>query len=440
MQKNDSLKKRLLHGSFGGIGIRILSLAFAFLSSVVLARTMGQAQYGFYAFLLSILALLTLPVQVGLPLLIIRETAKTEAQEDFVGVSSIQDWALRMNVIMGGVLICALLAASLYAAPEERPAYWILAALILPLAMIGTFSGVLRGLRRVILGQIPNDILRPLILIFCIGGMWVFTDQKITAQTALLLNLIGTVLVLGITYVMVQRALPPQCHHEPKRHFKHREWLKAIVPLAMMSGMHIVSQNTDVVMLGLMRSNEDVAHYKIAVSAAGFIVFGLSAIQIVAMPYITRLYQDADLARLQRMAAACAAASLALSLPVLLIFWAFGKPLLAFVYGAAFTPSWPPLMVLAGAQMVNAFFGLVWPLLVMTGHERIGLRNLVIATVCNVALNAIFIPFWGTIGAALATGTSVILWNVLFWVSVKRKIGVNAAATGMLHRPSQPAA
>jgi O-antigen/teichoic acid export membrane protein len=93
------------------------------------------------------------------------------------------------------------------------------------------------------------------------------------------------------------------------------------------------------------------------------------------------------------------------------------------------------MLVLSAAQIVNGFFGIVWPLLVMTGHEQAGFRGLLISTTANVALNALLIPIWGATGAAVASGTSIVTWNVLFWVSVRRHLRIDGSLTGLFHRP-----
>ena len=89
-------------------------------------------------------------------------------------------------------------------------------------------------------------------------------------------------------------------------------------------------------------------------------------------------------------------------------------------------------MILSIAQLVNGFFGIVWPLLVMTGHERNGVYGLLAASLLNVPLNALLIPPYGVVGAAIATGISIIVWNLLFWFTVHRKLGIDGSILGLL--------
>ncbi len=60
----------------------------------------------------------------------------------------------------------------------------------------------------------------------------------------------------------------------------------------------------------------------------------------------------------------------------------------------------------------------------MTGHQRFLQRTMVGAAIANVALNAILIPIWGIIGAAIATSAGVIGVNVanLVWARTKLRV------------------
>lgn len=432
------IKGQLLRAGAGGLGMRVLSLFATLLSSVVLARVLGDASYGLYVFALSVTALLALPVQFGVPTLVIRETARADTERDWVALHSIRVWAFRVNVIFGVIIIGAVLLFTWIVgdglSEDSRRVFWLAAALILPVALTSTFGGTLRGLRWVMSGLYPSEVLRPLLVSAFVGASVLVWIDGPGPETALVMNLVATLVVLGTLLLLVRRALPLESRAVRNRVFRTGPWLKSLLPLAMMSSVHLVNQNTDLVMLGFFRDAAEVGHYKIAVSGASFVIFGLSAIQVVAMPYVSRFFAEKDHDRLQRLAAACAGASVLLALPVIGIYLVWGRELLSLVYGEAFSTSWEPLLLLSAAQLVNCVFGIVWPLLVMTGHERTGFRGLAFATVVNVPLNAALIPVWGTVGAAAATGFSILVWNVLFWVAVHRYLGIDGSILGLLRR------
>jgi O-antigen/teichoic acid export membrane protein len=59
----------------------------------------------------------------------------------------------------------------------------------------------------------------------------------------------------------------------------------------------------------------------------------------------------------------------------------------------------------------------------MVGLERITALGVVVAAVINVFLNVLLIPFLGTLGAAVATSVSLIVWNVLLAIWLFKATG-----------------
>ena len=81
------------------------------------------------------------------------------------------------------------------------------------------------------------------------------------------------------------------------------------------------------------------------------------------------------------------------------------------------------LMILAGAQFINISTGLVGPLLNMSGHHVFMMWLSVVTLVANIALNFALIPTYGIIGAALATGVTLVVKNLVSFVYVKKVHG-----------------
>jgi O-antigen/teichoic acid export membrane protein len=72
--------------------------------------------------------------------------------------------------------------------------------------------------------------------------------------------------------------------------------------------------------------------------------------------------------------------------------------------------------------------GSVAQLLNMTGHERDMARGVVIAAISNIVLNAVLIPPFGMQGAAIATATTLLIWNYLLYRDVKYRLGIETIA------------
>jgi O-antigen/teichoic acid export membrane protein len=69
--------------------------------------------------------------------------------------------------------------------------------------------------------------------------------------------------------------------------------------------------------------------------------------------------------------------------------------------------------VLALAQFFSSSLGPTGTFVTMSGHSKINLVNSIILLSSNIVLNYILIPRYGLLGAAVATGASIVAVNVI---------------------------
>ena len=80
--------------------------------------------------------------------------------------------------------------------------------------------------------------------------------------------------------------------------------------------------------------------------------------------------------------------------------------------------------------VVNAAAGAVGNILMMSGNER-DVRNITfIAALSTVAMLFLFIPVWGSIGAAAAVAIGVSMQNILMVWRVYKKFGFMPCTVG----------
>jgi len=425
----ESFRAQLMRGGAGALAVRVLSLLASVASSAVLARVLGAADYGVYAFVFAVLTTLALPVQLGLPTLIVRETARAAALEDWARLRGIWSWATRA-VLLGSALMVALVLGGLAIGSSQiepsRAHAFLWGLPLVPLLALGRArAAALRGLRRVFLGQFPDQALRPALLAALVGLSQVFIGSA-SAGDALALHSLAAFISFVLGAYLLLKATPDSVRQTRERTVDHPGWLRAVIPLSLISALQVISQNTDLMMLGFMRTDAEVGLYKAAVTAASPAMFGLTVFNIVLQPYIAQMHAKQDNARLQQMVSVGALAGMVVTAPVVLALIFAGRPILMIAFGAEYGDAHLSLAILAVSQGVNAFFGSVGNLLTMSGNERDSVRGLCFSALANVALNAILIPRWGIDGAAIGTGASIVMWNVLFWLSARSRLGIDS--------------
>jgi O-antigen/teichoic acid export membrane protein len=93
--------------------------------------------------------------------------------------------------------------------------------------------------------------------------------------------------------------------------------------------------------------------------------------------------------------------------------------LFAPVYAVALVP----LLWLVGGQAIQTACAPTMRLIPMSGHATLNLVNGLVALALNVALNAWWIPSYGAVGAAMATGVTLAAWSLWRVVEVKWLLG-----------------
>lgn len=438
-QMQGNLGKALLRANAASLAVRILAITASTCSSVVLARVLGPDDYGLYAFILALITLLIFPAQLGIPTLIVRETARSGVLADWGSMKGIWIWATAIisagSLAVIGVTVLANNILSSALSVERSSALWAAIPLIFVLAMARVPAAALRGLRRVFLGQLSDRVIRPALLALFVAVGATMTSQGVSAPETFVLHTIAGSIALAISIIVLKTSRPKPLTGRCKPTYHTSTWLRAVVPLTIIVGLQLIHENTDLLMLGLMASDAEVAFYKVSVSLATLVAFGLTAINMAVQPYIAEFHSRQRLDRLQKLVSASALAAIFLSTPIIIMFILFGEHILALVFGEEYRTAHRSLMILSAGQAANAYFGVVGALLVMTGNEKENLKALAASLVLNVSLNALLIPAHGAEGAAVATAASMLVWNILYWRSASRILDVSSTPLGLIrHR------
>ena len=432
-----TLREQLLKAASGTLLLRVTSLVAMFIGSVVLARALGPAGLGVYSLVFAIVTLLALPAQVGIPTLLVRETAKAQAKEDWSVLSGLWRWSTRiiflssMLITLGAFLVVLMGGERL----GSELVYTLMAGLVLvPLIALGNARGAaLRGLRFIVRGQLPETVIRPVLLLVFVGGLLAL-GANVSSEKAMALHAAAAAIAFLIGAALLWRARPNAMIGVEADFSRTQQWLKAAIPLALIGALQIVSNQAGILLLGGFRAEDEVGIYKVATSAATLTLFGLQVVNLVMAPHMARLHAISDFERLQRLASVGAMVSSVLVLPALLVFIFIGDWLLALVYGAEFKAAYLPLIILTVGQVINALFGSVGLLLNMTGHERAAARWLTVSVLSNIGLGVLLIPQYGVLGAAVASVASLIIWNIAFWQLAKNKLGVDGSVLPAITR------
>src|SRR5699024_9266343 len=121
-----------------------------------------------------------------------------------------------------------------------------------PLLTLTSLRGAsLKGLRRVVQGQLSAQIIHPTLLITFLLLFSAFSDKTITADQAMALRVLAMSIGFVVAAWLLHRAQPEPIKAKPEPEYHGKIWFKAVMPFALISGMDQLNRNLDLVILGL---------------------------------------------------------------------------------------------------------------------------------------------------------------------------------------------
>ncbi len=428
----DDIFVKVLRGGVGSFIVKIGNVLLLLSVSVVLARLLGAAKYGVYAYVFAWITILGIPAQLGLPNLLVREVAACQTRSEYGLMNGILRWAFKVSAL-SGIVIGLLAVVVVYFLTDSYKSgvffTFVCGVFLIPLIGLGEVRGAtLRGLRKIVLGLLPEKILCPaLFLVILLLIKSLLPNMKISPPLAMSCYVVASALSFCVGIFLLMRNLPRKAiNASPK--YDTKVWLSSAISMSLIAGVSVINSQADIVVLGIFSDSTSVGVYRIAAQVSALIGFGLQAMNTAVAPFFSQLYTSGDVRRLQKVVTGSARVILALALPVVLILVVWGNRILSVVFGAEFVSAYAPMAILALGNLVDATAGSVALLLNMTGFERITVRWLALTSVANIFLNLFLVPLYGIYGAAASTAFTTVMWNVLLWLSVRKSIGIDTTA------------
>lgn len=409
--------------SWISLAIRVLSVGLLFLFNVFLARWLGAEQYGHYALIVVWVNLAVLLVKGGLDTAALRFIPAYKVSN---GNSSIRGFLSFSLLWIAGWSLGVFLIASLVHwyrpfLPSGVP-LWGVGLLVLFLALSQLRRTVLLSYRRLVLAELPESILKPLIFLVLAAAAMLAGNQGSVVEAVhiswgltLIGLLMGGMVLWRLIGVDIQDARP---------NYEARIWLGASLIMLLNTGLHQVIKSFDILILGGFRGATEVAAYSAASRVADLVVFGLSSLNLMVAPKISALYTAGDFDALRRMLRKTAWFVFLFAVGVFLVFCLVGEWLLG-IYGSSFRSGFSALIILAAAQVFNSSTGSVGFLLSMTGRHKVALLIMLISAALSVPLYYLLIPLYGGVGAAVASAVGIVVWNLLMLLYACLKVGIN---------------
>lgn len=415
----------LLRGSGLSFFLRFGGLAAGYLLTLIIAHLFGAKGLGDYVLAITVLRLFTLLAKLGLDTTSIRFIASFASQEKWTSI-----FRFRKKVVTILSFTSVFSSILMYCLSEEianlinaNPDFIQLNAFfVLPMAFFMLHYQSLRGLKRIAEFSFFYRISQALFSIISIVIIYQFIQDSEVPVYAYLVSVIIVSLLsfLSFQYWLKNRSEGKESAEQEI--MRYSTLLKISIPLMFAQSVQFIMVWTDKLMLGAMTTAENVGVYHTAFKLSMFAAVALMSINSIASPKFAEMFGKNDIEGLKKVVHQSTKMIFWTSVPLVTIFFIFPEFFLG-LFGEEFKIGVTAFIFLSCGRLISSFSGSVGNILQMTGNQNIYASILLIGAVLNIVLNLILIPLYGINGAALASMSSLIVWNLSMVFVVKKKLG-----------------
>lgn len=190
----------------------------------------------------------------------------------------------------------------------------------------------------------------------------------------------------------------------PIRNYNFRQHLKPIMVFFAMSCATTIYTNLDTVMLGFIKSDEDVGYYNAAVKIKGILVSVITSLGTVLLPRASYYIEYGLKNEFNRIAQKAIHFVCVVSLPLMMYFILYAKESIYFLSGNAYDGSILPMQILMPTLFFIGLTNIIGiQVMVPLGKENWVLYSVMIGAGIDLVINALLIPVMASSGAAIGT-------------------------------------
>jgi O-antigen/teichoic acid export membrane protein len=411
--------------------VRVAGAMLALVSQVLLARWMGQFEFGIYIYVWTWVLMIGALSDVGLSSAarrFIPEYTELKAFDRLRGFLSGSRWlAFAIATAIGAVGAVGVTVLAPYIDHfTVMPLY--LACVTIPIyGLVQVQAGIAQSYDWPNLAFVPFYIWRQLIITVLMGGAWAL-GAPTDAVTAMIIAVVTTWAVTIAQLFVLDRRLRKKVPAGPKR-YEAKTWFATSLPIFVVEGFYLLLTYVDILALEQMRSPDEVAVYYAAARLLALVAFVYFAIAGATTHKFTQYHVAGDKERLAKFFAETIRWTFWPSLAACAAILALGRPLLA-LFGTNFESGYSVMFILAIGMLSRAAVGPAERLLNMLGERKLCAAVYATAFAVNLALCVLLIPPIGIEGAAAATATALAAESMLLYRIANRRLGFHVFIIG----------
>ena len=429
------MSNKVLKNSFILVIGNLLFRVGGYINRLLMSRMLGPEGYGLYGLTLPFQGIFQILSAGGLPPAISKYVAEYNAKDEKALTRQVIYTATKFMVLMAILLSIILLFSSDFIANEifHKPlVVWPLRAvsLITPFSVIvgamrGAFQGVYKN-EYTVYNRMAEQLAT---IVFAV----VFVYCGLYAMGAVLGGAFGFIVSAITAVLLYKKYISPMFYSEDSLDLSLKEELELLwmlicfaVPVAITALSEMAIYDVGTLVIGVFMLSTDVGFYNAADPISRIpLVISLS-ISTVLLPATAEAYVLKNQKLLQEYVVDCLRYCILTVIPMCVIISMFSMPIIQLLFGEVYTPGSGVLCILVIGMSFYSIYMISSSILQGTGNPKLPMYILLLGTVLNIVLNAIFVQMMGIVGAAIATTitTGILMIVIMLFVIKTTKISI----------------
>lgn len=382
-----------------------ISIPIGFIISIFIGRYLGAGDLGLYYMNLTIYGIAMLFAGIGIPAAMIKYVAEYRA--DRARSNKIISSGIITSLFLGiGFSVLFYISAGIFERIFDMPGLSTLEKIIsfvFPFSLVnGALLGLLNGMRE--MKKFALTTIIQSVLMMVISVLLLYLGYGVNGVVfGTVLSSIGSCIYL----VFISRSYFDITLQDYVQTTK--EILKFGVQVFATNAINVINYQADTIMIGYFLMAADVGHYGVAANFSKFFWIIPNAIATITYPATSEYWGTRNNKALQTMIDKSMKYTTLILLPIGLAVGFFGEEIITTIYKEDFKYSVLPLSILVLGTVIFGIIKSIGGSVTAAGRPDLGMKVVGISAFINIVLNALLIPSFGIVGAAIATMVSLLV-------------------------------
>jgi len=410
LNKKKNLFLILLKGGSESLFFKLSGALASLILQLFLTRNLSSNDYGMYVYLLAWVNSFVMISILGIDKFIIKNLSSSiykiyEKKENLIA------WSIKKLSL--SILLCSIiLAIILYL--NNINSFYILASLFLfTVFSIRRVQSAIAQAYKYMSLAFATEFIRKMLLLIALSILIYYSyNIDLNVKHILITEvLISSVVILVFLYYTFHYSNINIKINLVFNNIKSKEWNKASLLFFWVASVHVVLNQSDIIMLGMLESPKKSGYYNIVYLISNTLGLILMAVNAILAPIISEAYTSNDIKKLGKAVRYASLISFFVVMPVAVLFMIYREFIIS-LFGSEYLVASEALNILLFSQIFISAINTGSIILSMTEYVSLTAKIISLSAILNIILNVVLIPLYGITGAAISYAICTIFWNL----------------------------